>query len=539
MSRLLRGSEILGILITWLLFGGMTLGQSEGKGKVTWEEYWKLEARLGAGTEKPMESIDLGGQRQLFVDNYVVEHLENVKKVLHQPDKHLDNPILRPERPWEERIEWANVIRDAEEGIFKIWYLTGEGLAYATSRDALTWERPELGIREFQGSRNNNLVREYITSPTIFKDPYETDPERRYKCFGLERKPNYSIYVSFSPDGLHWKRKEAPVLTSANDPGLNDRPNMMFDRVLKRYVGLTKREMINPFGRGDWGMIHRTRAASVSYDFETWSDPVLALHPDDQDPPEFQIYGLVGFNYEGFYLGLMDVYWSGERGPRERTLDTQLVLSRDGLTWWRAGDRGTFMPLGPEGSWDRFVVAPNNSPPIRVGEELWIFYRGGAERHRAGPTPPHRRREPWLGPGHPEDPALPPGVPSSGMGLAKLRLDGFVSVDAGPRPGRILTRPLLFEGQNLHVNVDATRGSLRAELYQAESVPAYSNSPSWGWAIGEPLDGFFFQDCVPLEKNTTDGILRWKGGDLSSLAGRPIVIRFQLVQASLFSFWVR
>lgn len=105
MSRLLRGSEILGILITWLLFGGMTLGQSEGKGKVTWEEYWKLEARLGAGTEKPMESIDLGGQRQLFVDNYVVEHLENVKKVLHQPDKHLDNPILRPERPWEERIE--------------------------------------------------------------------------------------------------------------------------------------------------------------------------------------------------------------------------------------------------------------------------------------------------------------------------------------------------------------------------------------------------------------------------------------------------
>ena len=103
MSRLLRGSEILGILITWLLFGGMTLGQSEGKGKVTWEEYWKLEARLGAGTEKPMESIDLGGQRQLFVDNYVVEHLENVKKVLHQPDKHLDNPILRPERPWEER----------------------------------------------------------------------------------------------------------------------------------------------------------------------------------------------------------------------------------------------------------------------------------------------------------------------------------------------------------------------------------------------------------------------------------------------------
>ena len=527
-------------LATWVLFlGGVALGQSEGKERVTWEEYWRLEARLRAGAEKPMESIELGGKRQLFVDNYVVEHLENLRKVLHQPQKHPQNPVLRPERPWEERIEWANVLRDEEERIFKAWYLTGEGLAYATSRDALTWERPVLGILEFQGSRENNLVRDYITSPTIFKDPYETDPKRRYKCFGLERKPDYAIYVSFSSDGLHWTQKQGPVLTSANDPGLNDRPNLMHDRVLRRYVGLTKREMINPFGRGDWGMIHRARAASVSYDFETWSDPILALHPDDQDPPDFQIYGLVGFNYEGFYLGLMDVYWSRERGPRERTLDTQLALSRDGLTWWRAGDRQTFMPLGPEGSWDRFVVAPNNSPPIRRGEELWIFYRGGAERHRAGPTPPHRRREPWLAPGHPKDLPLPKGVPSSGMGVAKLRVDGFVSIDAGPRPGRLLTRPLLFEGQELHVNVDAGLGSLRAELYEARRVPAYSNSPSWGWAIGEPLEGFSLQDCRPLEEDTTDDVLRWKGGDLAAFTGRPIVVRFQLVQASLFSFWVR
>ncbi len=122
-----------------------------------------------------------------------------MKKVLHQPVKHLHNPILRPERPWEERIEWANVVRDEEEGIFKVWYLTGEGLAYATSRNALTWERPALGIREFRGSRNNNLMREYITSPTIFKDPHETNPERRYKCFGLERKPDFP---SMSPSPL-------------------------------------------------------------------------------------------------------------------------------------------------------------------------------------------------------------------------------------------------------------------------------------------------------------------------------------------------
>ncbi len=54
----------LRVLATWALFlGGMALGQSEGKQKVTWEEYWRLEARLSVGAEKPMESIILGDNR--------------------------------------------------------------------------------------------------------------------------------------------------------------------------------------------------------------------------------------------------------------------------------------------------------------------------------------------------------------------------------------------------------------------------------------------------------------------------------------------
>ncbi len=64
------------------------------------------------------------------------------------------------------------------------------------------------------------------------------------------------------------------------------------------------------------------------------------------------------------------------------------------------------------------------------------------------------------------------------MGVAKLRVDGFVSIDAGPRPGRLRTRPLLFQGRELHVNVNAGQGSLQAELYEARRVPDYSNSPS-------------------------------------------------------------
>src|SRR5207249_3071350 len=184
-------------------------------------------------------------------------------------------------------------IYDKEEKLFKAWYLTAAGLAYGTSRDGIHWQKPSLGIREWQGGTANNLVRPVIVSPTTIKDPYETNPERKYKMFALESPP-FGMYVAFSPDGTRWRRRDAPVLTSANDPEINDRPTMMHDLERRRYIALTKREMINPYGRGDWGFIHRCRAVSVSQDFEHWTDPVLTLRPDDADPPDLQIYGLVG-----------------------------------------------------------------------------------------------------------------------------------------------------------------------------------------------------------------------------------------------------
>ena len=123
--------------------------------------------------------------------------------------------------------------------------------------------------------------------------------------------------------------------------------------------------------------------------------------------------------------------------------------------------------------------------------------------------------------------------------MAKLRIDGFVSLDAGPRPGRLLTRPIYFDGKNLHINVDASHGSVRAEIFEARKAKSDSNWPSANWEIGEPIQGFALEDSVPLHGNTSNGLIRWKGTDsLESLSGKPIVIRFHLVQCSLYSFWI-
>jgi len=234
----------------------------------------------------------------------------------------------------------------------------------------------------------------------------------------------------------------------------------------------------------------------------------------------------------------MDTFWSDSVGRRERTVDVQLAISRDGETWFRGGDRQTFLPTGSEGTWDRHRVYPANSAPIRVGDELWFYYQGRAERHGYEEAPEQRRREPWLAPGHPEDPPLLPEVPANGgIGLARLRRDGFISIDAGSHSGRLLSKPLFFRGKNLHLNAVANKGRIRAELFLAERVA--SRHPAWNWAIHAPLPGFSLEDCIPIREDTTNGVLRWKGaGDLQSLENKPVVIRFELTQASLHSFWV-
>ena len=72
-----------------------------------------------------------------------------------------------------------------------LWYFCGAGTAYAESRDGLIWERPELGVREHEGSRRNNLLpSSHDGDPNIswsgfsfvFYDRKEQNPERRYKA---------------------------------------------------------------------------------------------------------------------------------------------------------------------------------------------------------------------------------------------------------------------------------------------------------------------------------------------------------------------
>ena len=102
------------------------------------------------------------------------------------------------------------------------------------------------------------------------------------------------------------------------------------------------------------------------------------------------------------------------------------------------------------------------------------------------------------------------------------RLDGFVSLHAGRAGASVVTKPLVFDGNRLSLNLaGSAAGSLRVELRDE---------------AGAAIPGFTFADCDEVFGDSTDRIVGWRGErDVSRLAGRPIRIAFRLSEVDLYS----
>jgi hypothetical protein len=123
-----------------------------------------------------------------------------------------------------------------------------------------------------------------------------------------------------------------------------------------------------------------------------------------------------------------------------------------------------------------------------------------------------------------------PGTRPRSVGLARLRLDGFISLDAGVLPGRVTTWPVVFEGSRLELNVDARR-IVRSESVD-HGVRVEITDP-----LGHVVPGYGFEDCDPIrEDNVRHRVTRRGRDDVGALAGRPVRLRFHLCYARLYAF---
>lgn len=444
------------------------------------------------------------GRRQLFLDDYGIARIENLKRTMHQPRK--KGAVIRPNfANGETSIQTrSGPAWDEERQVFKLWLISP---ACYESRDGLHWTKtkPQPSVE--------------VINAVI--DPDDPAPNRRYK--GLVSVLGGREPV-VSPDGIHWKRLEVSRIPSS------DESNLSYDRVTRTFIATVKHR--GPYGRTVW--------LSTSKDFETWTKPELIFHPDERDQelaranikarlanptlqPMFdidpdtynvQVYNMGVFRYEGLYLGMPAMFHS--TGPRPNYPNTdgfhliQLVCSRDLRTWKRLGDRQPFIGPSPvgAGAYDLTQILPPSRPVVR-GDELWFYYTG--IKYRAGTT--------YVGK-YPNGKFVPqPGLDrdTGAICLAVLRRDGFISLDAGKQSGTLLTQPFQLPNGNLFVNVDALGGELRVEaLDSSGEVQATS---------------------AALEGDRTSGEISWKEGSFADLKGKTVSLRFRLRNASFYSYW--
>ncbi len=485
---------------------------------------------------------DIGSKRQFWFNAQdLIAEVQDVHVLQQRPAKHPRNPLLVADRPWEGalvQLYSADVRRDPAGGRWQMWY---EGhpaevlLCTAFSRDGLYWEKPNLGLQEWQGSRENNIVLQTgywdANCCSLVVAPTEKDPARRYKLyywvgpewFNAKNPVHASVgnrvteykknghYVAFSSDGVRFTPQTAePVLTAS------DFATVLFDEQLGRYRVYYKTMRKLP----GWKTSRRCMSMAASDDGVHFGPGVPTLVPDEEDDARAQaiggvrseFYGMHVWPHNGFYLGLAWVFTVTRRNPQlgrgwdDGRVEPQLIYGPDGLRWNRLPVREPFVEHGPAGSFDAGSVYTTGDHPVTIGDEVWFYYTGVCCTH--GATYPTNNPQRY-----------------SGVGLATLPRDRYVGWHASAGRGTILTRPLRFSGRQLHLNLDASRGEARVAILDLD---------------GQPLPGFALDDCRPAIADSLDHVVEWtSGSDLAALAGKPVKLQFQLRNSVLYTWQFR
>ncbi|MBL9193470.1 MAG: hypothetical protein JNJ82_14035 [Opitutaceae bacterium] len=461
---------------------------------------------LVPGLARAEAPIALGSRLELFTDRLLIERLERLELRLQTPVK-----APRARSPLPER-HMVTVIKDGDR--FRAWYRgkdpaytgpthtgnAGETVHYAESRDGIEWEFPLLRLHEVGGTLDNNVILArlppFLTNFMPFLDVRPGVPsDERYKALagypgtgdkrGLD-KPGHGLFAFVSPDGIRWTKREEAIRYRPQWRHAFDSPNVAFwSEAEQRYVCYFRTWIEN-------GRV-RSVSRATSPDFVTWSDPV-EMNPNLPGEHLYTTQTHPYFRAPHLYLATPTRFVPGRGNSPEydrkdvNATDILLMSSRAGSTTYdRLFTEALIRPgLDPARWGNRANYAALNLVPTGP-DEVSLYHRSG-DRY-------------------------------------VFRLDGFVAVHAGSADGQMLTKPITFTGRELVLNFSTgAAGAIRVEL----------QSPA-----GEPLRGFSLQDCSLEYGDSTERVMRWKGGDLSAIAGQPVRLRFVLTECDLYSFRFR
>lgn len=455
-------------------------------------------------------------ERHLFLDPAFIEQSHGAALHVNRPES--KEIVIRPDKPWEQLMINLYLTVREEEGRLRMWYICRDAesrpnVAYAESQDGLHWTKPNLGVVEYEGSRENNLVGMTSLEGVVFQDPNAPPPERYAYVTHVFGEGMVRFY---SPDGLRWDRDAAPLLRLGADTqnvtlwdarlgsyvlylrGWHRAPDK---KLYRKVVRTTVPNLTSPIPVGPspkslylWG---KDKAPVIGDEFPT----VLAA--DERDPPDTDVYNMSAQVYPidpHWYVGFPS-FFHHEGSMSNGRLEVEFVGSRDGIAWHRY-DRAPYAAPGPAGSASANMVFMGTGLIVR-GDEIWQYGTGFHSKH--GDVEARRRK-------------------TDGVIFRYVqRVDGFVSLDFDVAGGRITTMPVKADGPRLLVNVDTgALGSLRVGLLDTG---------------GKPISGFSVDQCDVIRTNSTHADVSWKGGKgFSQLAGREVKLEFSGSRAKLYSF---
>ncbi|WP_417388421.1 hypothetical protein [Gimesia sp.] len=463
----------------------------------------------------PAEPVEIGLTPQFVFDTYIVDNhyalkykRETVERVFHPPTKHPSNPLIAGEGGY------VSVRRDPEDGKFRMWYQThtprldSQGnqkgsdyaIAYAESSDGIKWNRPQLNLLEWKGSRQNNIVWKGITDdrasgPCLLDVPVAERKGYRYLMSyhtGGAGKGVNGIRVVGSQDGIHWDKSSDSLLAELHSDTLN---SIVYDPVAAQYVMYCRAKHIYRTFSGailDTGASRRVARMTGDTLWNEWtSEPQNILIPDRLDA-EKQFHFFYGMPVR-YHAG---IFW-GALWPFKMNTDivTELAFSRDGIQFERLPERPQLFALGEDGSWDDGMVFGTDW--VDVGDEWWFYYCG-----YDGPHGDPASRQP-------------------GIGLATIKKERLISLH-GPRGGGVvITRKLRWQGEQLLLNADASQGEIKVRISDSKR---------------KILDGFDYQDCIPLKTDRLRHEVKWNSTSIAALQGQTIRLEIYLKNADLFTF---
>jgi hypothetical protein len=434
-----------------------------------------------SGVSLPLE---FGARRHVFIDDAIIDTRTDVQIRMNQP---FNRQEIGKDFPIRKSSLRASVF-DVDGVVYMALpegYASEEGKTYlATSEDGLNFFLKGL------------ILPETPMYGSFFKDlnPDVPDSEKyKVNAFVATR----GMYFYTSGDGINWRRNEVsqlPLRSGGEGECFWDDQRGRYASYIKRDSSFHNEECGRPGGRvgvGFW-----TKEILKPWPFHRMDTPYFEGYPFPsvtcEGPISFpvteagEVYRIRAIKYPWAPDVYLSFVWRYSPDNDEvRHID--LGVSRDGENWSFFGT-DWYIPLGSQEEELTLYGL------IRRGDEIWQYVdEGGA--HGGDAQRVYFRYS--------------------------QRLDGFVSLDAGAEPGIATTLPLVFEGDQLTVNINA-QGSVRVGLTD-ENGTAYP--------------GFEPGSCDPIVGDSVRTIVTWNGqSGVASLAGKTVRLQFEMQDAKLYAF---